>query len=1141
MTATDAESLLGAAVTLFNDTTGAACGTGTLDGLGVATVAVEAACTPLPGEFSLPLRVRVTDAAGNANRLLPGDVGTEPINTAAFVTLQADTVAPSFAFSSPSPSALLGLAADSNLANSTFDLFLEGAAPGAASVDFLVTGGAVPEALTGAPSTNGFSAVAALASSGTVQYTVTATPVDAAGNLGTTESLTVDVDLDAPAVSISAPASGLNTANRQVTVTLSVPGETGTAEVYSVVGVVETLRGTVAITSGNGSDAVSLSNGTQDVRVNFTDAAGNVGTAVVANITISDASCDLLVTVPAATATAVGRALDAQPASPSTVEIAYAGTSSNCAGRTVTVRQRGGAALCTAVVNGSGAWACDPATVQGLPEGTAALDAEVTNTATPAVTTTVQLDFTVDLQAPGLSTTDFEEGATLLFVNASNVHLLDGGAPDAGGALYLQDGNASADGAQVTFSVTVTGAQGGTVQVLLADAGVGTPEAVTQDPAPVSLVVTLPHDQSGVLSLEVLDAAGNSTRRNAQAVIDVVPPSTPTMTATVLDDRAAAVDLSWSVTGDDGSSGAAAGYDVRWSTNALNIRNVPALASTQAVDIHSGNPNRNFYSSAVMARAGAGLASGTSLQVSVPPMASSVGFVVRAQDEVGNVSAITSTATVSTEWTRQLVGNPGTGVGTNYNSSFGSVVSEVADLNGDGISDFVTSSPGGFGSVAGSVSGQVHVLYGGAAGLRRQTFTAPAAGTTQFFGADVSMGNVAGPAGGGVRPDLVVGASTFSSNAGRAYLYVGTEAGGDLSSSSPIEFAAEGAGGRFGTSTRVIADLDGDGFRELVISAPTFNAGAGTQQGRVYLYRGRTEAQWLALVSGGAVPASAADCVINGPTPPVASGLGSYFGHRQGFLSLPDLNGGGTPELAIPAPSDPAGRVFIFSGEALVTCMQADATVEASSALQVLSASSNLSSNNSNSGFGQYCAGGVDVLGDSNVELLVSHPTRSAGVAGPDGVSSPQGRVEIFSASGGATPWTTPEAQYIRYTGNSVARFGNGLGLGNFQQGPASRLDLVVGHFRVPGASEGGVWFFNRNTTGSGSTYDTDASAGFRQGFRVAESGSSLGTNIVVGDFTGDGLLDIVSTDSEQADFNVDVTGDGVADTWRGGRLMLWH
>jgi hypothetical protein len=90
-----------------------------------------------------------------------------------------------------------------------------------------------------------------------------------------------------------------------------------------VVSGVETLRGTLAVNAGAGSGTVSMANGTQVLRVSFTDSAGNVGFADVNNITITDDSCDLLVAVPVDGTTAVGGPADAFPASSSTVEVEH--------------------------------------------------------------------------------------------------------------------------------------------------------------------------------------------------------------------------------------------------------------------------------------------------------------------------------------------------------------------------------------------------------------------------------------------------------------------------------------------------------------------------------------------------------------------------------------------------------------------------------------------------------------------------------------------------------------------------------------------------------------------------------------------------------------------------------------------------
>ncbi|NJL03508.1 MAG: PKD domain-containing protein [Chloroflexaceae bacterium] len=219
---------------------------------------------------------------------------------------------------------------------------------------------------------------------------------------------------------------------------------------------------------------------------------------------------------------------------------------------------------------------------------------------------------------------------------------------------------------------------------------------------------------------------------------------------------------------------------------------------------------------------------------------------------------------------------------------FGATVSTAGDLNGDGLTDLVIGAPG-----RADDTGEVHLYYGQLTPLSpspNHTLAAPA-GTTSF-GAAV---NTAGDLNGDGLSAIIVGAPTTDGAGtarGRALLYAGaktpvqatanlslsragqpsstnfghsfTAAGdlngdgfGDVATAAPnsdavyLLYGARGGldpsvltptltlteTGRFGASMGGAGDLNGDGFDDLIIGAPTL-AISGTNQGRVYAYLG---------------------------------------------------------------------------------------------------------------------------------------------------------------------------------------------------------------------------------------------------------------------------------------------------------------
>ena len=149
-------------------------------------------------------------------------------------------------------------------------------------------------------------------------------------------------------------------------------------------------------------------------------------------------------------------------------------------------------------------------------------------------------------------------------------------------------------------------------------------------------------------------------------------------------------------------------------------------------------------------------------------------------------------------------------------------VSAAGDVNGDGFADVALGVHGATGN-----AGVVHVFYGGAAGLAETpAATLVGADPVGYFGLRVAP---AGDVNGDGYADLFVGAPAATDGAGKVVVFHGGAQGLRVGATLPGPPRAQ-----LGDWIAAGADLDGDGFPELIASAPGTSGGAGS----VMVFRG---------------------------------------------------------------------------------------------------------------------------------------------------------------------------------------------------------------------------------------------------------------------------------------------------------------
>ncbi|MFO0981824.1 MAG: integrin alpha, partial [Planctomycetota bacterium] len=180
---------------------------------------------------------------------------------------------------------------------------------------------------------------------------------------------------------------------------------------------------------------------------------------------------------------------------------------------------------------------------------------------------------------------------------------------------------------------------------------------------------------------------------------------------------------------------------------------------------------------------------------------------------------------ISAAWTAE---------GNQASCFFGISVATAGDVNGDGFDDVLVGAS--LYDNGEADEGRAFLFNGSAIGPSlAPDWTTEGDQVSALYGISVAT---AGDVNGDGFADLLVGAQGYDNgqlNEGRAFLFLGSAGGPPLTASWTAE--SDQASAQLGISVATAGDVNGDGFADVLVGAPTYDNGQ-TDEGRAFLYLG---------------------------------------------------------------------------------------------------------------------------------------------------------------------------------------------------------------------------------------------------------------------------------------------------------------
>jgi hypothetical protein len=426
---------------------------------------------------------------------------------------------------------------------------------------------------------------------------------------------------------------------------------------------------------------------------------------------------------------------------------------------------------------------------------------------------------------------------------------------------------------------------------------------------------------------------------------------------------------------------------------------------------------------------------------------------------------------------------------------FGASVARAGDVNGDGYADVVVGAPQ---FDAPTFNEGVAFVYLGSAGGIADGNPSTASFQLESDQSGAGMGNVVGSAdvNGDGYADVIVGADFYDagqSNEGAAFVYLGGAAGivdGTPASAGVSQLESDQAGASLGASVAGAGDVNGDGYADVIVGAPSYDAGQA-DEGAAFVFLGSA----AGVASG--TPATASAQLESDQAG--ASLGGSVAGAG-------DVNGDGYADVIVGAPGYDAGQAdegaaFVFLGSISGVASGTPAT-----------ASAQLESDQAGARLGGSVAGAGDVNVDGYADVIVGADSYDDGESDEGAafvfLGSPTGIADGTPASAGVAQLESDQAG--ARLGGSVAGAGDVNGDGY--------ADVIVGADSYDdGQSDEGAAFVFLGGVGDG----TPATASAQ--LESDQAGALFGGSVAgAGDVNGDGYADVIvgasSYDAGQVD-----------------------
>ena len=392
--------------------------------------------------------------------------------------------------------------------------------------------------------------------------------------------------------------------------------------------------------------------------------------------------------------------------------------------------------------------------------------------------------------------------------------------------------------------------------------------------------------------------------------------------------------------------------------------------------------------------------------------------------------------------------------GSSEQAWFGSSVATAGDVNGDGYSDVIVGAPGDF-----SKAGTAYVYHGAPSSLSETALWTKLSNMGQAqFGWSVGT---AGDVNGDGYADVIVGSPRWDGGKvleGAAWIYRGKEGG--LTSAPDWYERSDKAGAQFGWSVGTAGDVNGDGYSDVIVGAPTWTNGQ-TEEGKAFVYEGSV---------GGLPPAPAWS--------KESDNVDAQFGYSVGTAG--DVNGDGLSDVIVGSPFyKDDGKAWVYLG--------AEAGLRSAPHWHH-------DCDQSGSEFGYSVGTAGDVNRDGYSDIVVGARMYNGGLAN-------EGKAWVYHGShAGLTRGPAWQKEGNKFN----AQFGASVGTAGDTDGDGYS-DVIVGapSYDNGQIGEGMAFVYEGGTTGLSTAplWSQDGDQG------SAQYGYSVGT---AGDVNGDGYADII-------------------------------